>query len=938
MPFKQLHPLIQEKLISSGMIRPTEAQQRAIPEILNGSHVLLIAPTGIGKTEAAVLPIFHRFLKLRDEAASKGKTISGISILYITPLRALNRDMLRRMKEWGESLNINVAVRHGDTTSYQRTKQSRNPPDFLITTPETLQIMLTGKRLREHLGNVKAVVVDEIHELATDDRGAQLMVALERVAERAGEFQRIGLSATVGDPVKVGNFLGGIRRHISIVQIAARNQKEVLVDSPEVTDEDRERATELKVTPELAASLKMAEELITSHRSVLFFTNTRDTAENIASRFSILSPELKIGVHHGSLSKYFRLEIEEGFKKGELQALICTSSLELGIDVGATDLVLQYNSPRQVERFLQRLGRSGHKTDLTSKGIIIATGPDEIAESMVIGRRALVEGLTGVNIRNSPLDVCANQIVAFTMEYGRIEVEKAWEILRRSFPFRHMKLEALLEIVTELSHIGIIWSDGEYIGKGRNSINYFYRNISMIPDQKTYPVRDITTGRIVGTLDEAFAFSLKDYSNFIMRGIGWNYVGVEDGVVLAEPSTHLGHLPDWTGEDIPVPFSVAQEVGEIRRALSEKSILPDEILNNYPISENALEVLIDYIDRQITEGITVPDDRLITVENGGKLCIVNACLGSKVNETLGNLLSALISARLGTGVRFATDPYRIIMESSVRIDPEFVIGILKEFQPASLREVLYRVMKNSSSFRWQFFHVARKFGIISHDADIRLIDMEKIMGKFQDSFPYTEAFNKVLFQTLNIRRTREVLRDIQHGRIELRITPVSPIGNEGLLSMRRFMSPERADHSILMALKARLENNHAYLLCMNCGASMRVQISGLREPIRCHRCGSPMIATIPGYNSRLREIVTSKIRKGDSALKPGDKKQFRELMKNASLVKEHGRKAVMVLSARGIGPTTASRILAKPGSDEDEMLKEILRAEVNFARTHQFWD
>ncbi|HIE41425.1 MAG TPA: hypothetical protein EYP80_02050 [Candidatus Aenigmarchaeota archaeon] len=405
-----------------------------------------------------------------------------------------------------------------------------------------------------------------------------------------------------------------------------------------------------------------------------------------------------------------------------------------------------------------------------------------------------------------------------------------------------------------------------------------------------------------------------------------------------EPSSRLGSLPAWTGEDIPVPFTLAQEVGKLRRVLSEKSITFRELLESYPVSETALEKVMDYIDRQIAEGIPVPDDRLITIENGGKLCIINACLGSKVNDTLGNLLSALLTTRLGTSVAFATDPYRIIMESSVRIDPSYVVEILMKFNPSSLRGVLYTAMRNSSSFRWQFFHVAKKFGIISHDADIRSIDIEKVMGKFKDTLPYTEAFNKVIHQTLDIRRTKEVLRDIQHGRINLRITPISPMGNEGLLNMKRFMNPERADHTILMALKSRLESNHAHLLCMNCGASLRVTVSSISEPIRCHRCGGSMIAAVNGYNSRFKRILSISLKKGERALRAEDRKLLKELMTNANLVKEYGKKAIVILSGRGIGPATASRILSRLYMDEDEMLKEILKAEINFARTHQFWD
>lgn len=952
MPFEKLHALIRKNLVSKGMVTPTHAQKEAIPEILNGSHVLLIAPTGIGKTEAAVLPVMHNFLLEREphsEQTSKSQfnsaaiptsgpedSESGISILYITPLRALNRDMLRRMKEWGEALDMEIAVRHGDTTQSERTRQSKHPPDFLITTPETLQIMLTGSRLVKHLSHVKWVIVDEVHEMAMDDRGAQLSVALERLVERAGEFQRIGLSATVGDPKKVGLFLTGVSRHISIVKIESLNRKEVIVDRAEVTEEDGEQSDQLQVWPELIAALRQSKDLITHHRSTLLFVNTRDTAEIISSRMKLYDPDLPMGIHHGSLAKDTRVEMEEAFKNGTIRALICTSSMELGIDVGITDLVIQYNSPRQVERFLQRLGRAGHRTDLVSKGHILAVGPDEVAESMVIARKSLKEALEPIDIRYTPLDVCANQLVALTMEYRKFEIRNAFSIMKRSFPFRYLKESAFLEIVHELTAAGIIWSDEEFFGKGKRSINYFYNNISMIPDQKTYLIRDITTRKIVGTLDEAFAISLESKGTFIIRGNNWNFVKIESGEVLVEPTADLGILPDWVGEDIPVPLSVAKEVGKIRRKFADKTESPEEIASSYPVTSAAFSQLEFLIERQIEEGLPVPTDTLVTIENGGKLCIINCCFGSKVNETFGQILSGLISARQGTAIRFTTDPYRVIMESSRRIDPNLVIEIIQTFPASTLRSMLFKLLRNASYLKWQFFHVARKFGIISADADLHHINLNSLMDRFRETSVYREALNKVLWDKMDVIRTREIIEKMQDGAIEIRTTPISPIGIEGLENRRELMNPDRASHTILQALKARLESNQTVLVCMNCGSSIRHRIRELPNHLVCQSCGGNMLASISSFDREGRALVRKKIVK-KKRLKADEQKEFKVLMTNASLVREYGKSAVVVLAGRGVGPRTAGRILGKMFTDEYDMFREVLKAEVNFARTSQFW-
>ena len=238
MVFELLDERIRKVLKEKDIHEPTGPQRQAIPHVLRGEHLLLVAPTGIGKTEAAMLPIFHTLLQ------SEGP---GIRCLYITPLRALNRDMLRRLEEFGQALGIEVAVRHGDTSTSERSRQSRNAPDILITTPETLQVMFSGKRLREHLKNIRFVVIDEIHELAEDERGAQLSIALERMVKEGGEFQRIGLSATVGSVQEVANYLGGVGRQVTIVRAHVSKDLRITVQSPEVLSKDKDLAGTLLI-------------------------------------------------------------------------------------------------------------------------------------------------------------------------------------------------------------------------------------------------------------------------------------------------------------------------------------------------------------------------------------------------------------------------------------------------------------------------------------------------------------------------------------------------------------------------------------------------------------------------------------------------------------------------------------------------------------------
>ncbi|MDM7912966.1 MAG: DEAD/DEAH box helicase, partial [Methanotrichaceae archaeon] len=291
-------------LAEQSISEPTMPQVLAIPAILRGENVLLIAPTGTGKTEAAALPVFHKILTRERE---------GIRAIYITPLRALNRDMLRRFQEWGEKLKVSVAVRHGDTGKTDRRRQALQPPDFLITTPETLQVMLTGKRLRKNLSTVKMVVVDEVHELASSKRGSQLAVLLERLVELAGDFQRVGLSATVGSPEEVARLLAGTRRRCKVVRADVERSNDFRVVSPQPTRADFALAGQLECDPRLAAQIHWIRETVKA-KKCLIFVNTRQAAEVLGSRFRQLGEP--IGVHHGSLSVGARVEAKEAFKGG----------------------------------------------------------------------------------------------------------------------------------------------------------------------------------------------------------------------------------------------------------------------------------------------------------------------------------------------------------------------------------------------------------------------------------------------------------------------------------------------------------------------------------------------------------------------------------------------------------------------------------------------
>ncbi len=913
MAFELLNPTIRSFLADQDIHEPTGPQAEAIPHILEGENLLLVAPTGIGKTEAAMLPVFHLLMQ------TPGK---GIKCIYITPLRALNRDMLRRLEEYGGALGIKVAVRHGDTSQGERTRQSRSPPDVLITTPETLQIMFTGKRLREHLSRVQFVVVDEIHELADDERGAQLSVGLERLVGLAGEFQRIGLSATVGTMDEIAASLGGVGRDVTMVRHDVSKDMDITIQSPRATDDDRALSGELQGDPELIACMRRAKELIDAHRSTLFFVNTRDTAEALALRYHLWDQGGDVGVHHGSLSKDVRMEMEDRFKAEDLKALICTSSLELGIDIGATDFAIQYNSPRRVARLIQRMGRAGHHVGGRTEGAIIASNADEIAEGMVIARRALAGEVEPLRVRPAPLTVLANQLVAMARS-GPVLLDDAYATVHRSHPFRELERPDFDAVVSTLESIHLLFVDGDRYRRSRRGMQYFFDNISMIPDERTFMVRDLSTRKVVGTLDESFVASFAEpYATFITRGRTWRILEVKEDELLVEQVNEIGSIPSWVGEDIPVPCSVAQEVGRLRRTGD---------MTGYTADADSMSKLEDYLQEQRSEG-PMPSDRLITIEIGKRLVIIHSCSGSRVNMTLSKLLSVLLTARLGESVGVTTDPYRIILELPRDLGAGIIVDTLRSIDPGSLGALIHLVMRNSSHLRWRFVYVAKKFGVIDRDADYRAINMRKLFDIYEGTPVCDEALAKVMWEDLAMEDTAHLLRDVRDGRVSLEVTRVTTIGRAGLSHSKELIQPQRANRSILMALKHRLEGEVSHLTCLSCRNQWRMRVADAPPKAVCPRCGGRMVATLPTYD---RDKVSLLDRRKPTA---EELKDIGRLSRNANLVREYGPRAIMTLAGRGIGPDTAARILSGYHDDEEDLLRDILAAEIQYAKTKRFWD
>jgi len=928
--FSQLHSQIRAMLADQAILEPTLPQEEAIPAILAGENVLLIAPTGTGKTEAAALPIFHKILAGERQ---------GTQAVYITPLRALNRDMLRRFHEWGEKLHVTVAVRHGDTSQADRRRQALKPPDLLITTPETLQIMLTGKLLRKNLSTVRTVVVDEVHEMASTKRGSQLAVLLERLAENAGDFQRIGLSATVGSPEVVAKLLVGTGRSCRIVQTVVERASDFRVVSPQPSRADYAMASTLECDPRLAAQIRFIREMVRT-RKCLIFVNTRQAAEVLGSRFRQLGEP--IGVHHGSLSVEARVEAEEAFKGGALQGLICTSSMELGIDIGDVDHVIQYSSPREVSRLLQRVGRAGHRIGLVSSGTIIATCADDVAEGAAIARRAAAGELEPIKIHEKPTDVLANQIVGLEMDFGDIPLEKVHRIVTRAYPFRDLTQDELKAVVDQIEEHRLVRQDGGILQRTRKAREYYIENLSMIPDEKRYNVYDVVGRRSVGTLDEAFVVSFaQPGASFVTKGEIWEITEIEENEIKVVPIHRSGEIPSWTGEEIPVPFDVAQEVGRIRRMIREtlesgasEQTAMDELCGRYPLDDEAAAELVDLVKKQLDQNLPVPDESCVVVEGGGEGAIVNCCFGHKTNDTLGRVITSILSAKFGSSVALQIDPYRIELTLPKSLLAEEIAKIIEDLDPDYVEPILEMTLKNTTLLRWKMVHVARKFGAFSRDIDYQRVSMAKLLAVFEGTPMYREALREIYHDRLDILRAKNMLERMRSGSIKIITSSLSPIGTGGRGGGRDVTSPEHADAAVIDLLKNRIMNDRVLLFCVNCKKwkSMRL-VERVPEQPECPLCGSRMVAALKPWEEEEIKVV----KKPEKKKTAEDRRRTKRVFRNANLVLSYGKTAAIALASRGLGPDTAARVIGKRQRDELEFYRDILKAEREYARTKRFW-
>ncbi|MEN2974721.1 MAG: DEAD/DEAH box helicase [Candidatus Caldarchaeales archaeon] len=914
----------------------TPPQLYAIPKIIEGKNILLIAPTGTGKTEAVLLPILSKMLVEADG--------HGIKLLYITPLRALNRDLLDRIDWWAHRLDLKVAVRHGDTASRERRIQTISPPDILITTPETLQVILTAKVLRNYLRSVRWVIVDEVHELATDKRGAQLSIALERLRLITSlDFQRIGLSATIGSPSKVAEYLVGEGREFEIIDASVTRSMKIDILYPTPDSEDYDMAEKLGVFPDVASRLRTIKRLIDEHESTLIFTNTRPLAEILTNRFRLWDQQMPVGIHHGSLSKSTRITAEHGLKSGELVGIICTSSLELGIDVGRIDLCIQYNSPREVTRLVQRIGRSGHSLEKTAKGAIIVMDSDDALESMVISRRARDNQLEDVLIPVNSLDVLMHQVAGLLIEYGRMKIDDILTIFKRSYNFKDLTIDTLRDLLQHMSTLGIAEVRNGTVSKPRNSMllyEYYFSNLSMIPEEHQYLVIEEKSGEPVGILDEEFVAEYGEPgTRFILTGRVWEILHMEvDRIYVSAIEDYEGAVPSWVGDEIPVPYEVAQEVGALRREYAERRLSgedPKSIINDftdrYSVGKDVVYRAFREVEEHLEKEIPVPTDKTIFIEYTDPYVIFHIHGGLKANRTIQKVLAYTISEKVGAPIFGQQNPYRIVFRSK-HITDRTVIDSIREVLEDGFEEKVKKAVESSTLFKRRLIHVARKMGVIKSEASIADLNLNQFSETLKDTVVYREALNYTLFHDFDLEASRRLLEDLLKGRIKLVEWSNISSGPSPLakITLSRFehegeiTSSEGMKKLVVTSVKTRLLYEPWIQACTDCFEYYeKVLVKDMKEKTLCPVCGSDRIGIA---RCELEDVLGLIARKG-RPINRKEKKILAEFRRSSVLIQRYGRAAAIVLSSRGLTWKEAVEILKVEGKESWKLVELIIEAE-----------
>ncbi|WEK55892.1 MAG: DEAD/DEAH box helicase [Candidatus Cohnella colombiensis] len=852
----KFHPVI-SSWFQETFGEPTEVQCEAWQSIRQGNHTLIAAPTGSGKTLAALLPCLDQYV----QSSFNGEQTKGVYILYISPLKALNNDIHHHALKFVEQLDqlaadlqvdwpgIRSAVRTGDTSQSMRSAILRRPPQLLVTTPESLYLLLTSEKGRVILQTVRHVIVDEIHDLAANKRGSHLSLSLERLTALCiTPPQRIGVSATQKPIARVAQFLGGWEkvpdsgtnhsstlqpRHVSIVESAMDKTFRVQITMP---DPSKPVATREAVWLPLLDRIVQA---MDGCRSVLIFANSRRLCERVCLRLNDHVGYEIARSHHGSMSRERRLEVEQLLKDGELRCIVATSSLELGIDIGHIDLVIQLDSPIEAARGIQRMGRAGHAVGDVSNGILLGRQKALLPELAVLSKQIKQRDIEPIQIPQQPMDVLSQQLLAM-VAIEDWNVEQVYQIIRRSDSYHLLKLAQLEEIVQVLSGYYpfvrplLDWERGtNMLLRRKNTAIATFTGVGTIQQSSSYPVHHLESRAHLGELDEEFIHESRVGDVFLLGSGSWMIREIRsDRVYVSEAGNRFSEIPFWRNEAGGRSFLLGQQIGAFLREIAERLQLVDEqnesqaldpndpifdyLLDQYGMERIAAEEMLSFIRSQY-HACGLPTDRQIIIEhyrdvmNQTHVILHNHC-GRKVNRAW------LLAIERQFDKLFPYRMYANAKDNGIEfVLPEWDaswLQVIGQVTPSNFEELLSEAVTGSPLLAINFRNIAETALLLSRSFTRVPTWQKRLRGEqlLRDCLPYAEQFpflreamDQCLYVDLAFNELKQLLTEIQEGKQKLVIRETafpSPFATQFLADYvnMRIYEGDGVDESIQLQL------------------------------------------------------------------------------------------------------------------------------------------
>lgn len=801
--YKKLHPWVRQ-WFDENFDDFTPAQKQAIVEIHNKKNILISSPTGSGKTLTAFLSIISELVTL----SQKEELTDNVYCIYISPLKALDNDIEKNLEEplkgiekiAGRELGIRKAVRTGDTSQYQRQKMLKKPPHILITTPETLSILLVAPKFREKLSPVKYVIIDEIHSLADNKRGVHLSLSLERLHHLIGGFTRIGLSATVSPLEEVAKFLVGfeygVERDCLVASINYLKELDIEVISP-VSDIVLADSEDTRL-----ATYDILDDLIQENKTTLIFTNTRSGTERFVYNLKTMYPSHynsnNIMAHHSSLSKEVRLETENKLKNGELKCVISSTSLELGIDIGYIDLVVLINSPKSVSRALQRIGRSGHRLHEKSKGKIIVTDRDDLVECSVLLKDAKEGKIDKINIPKNCLDVLAQHIYGMAIE-NPWDIDYAYDVIRKSYCYKDLTRDDYEDVLSYMAgeyseleeryvyaKIWIDYKENTFGKRGKLARALYSTNIGTIPDSSGVLVK--CDGETVGKIEEDFMERLKKGDTFVLGGNTYRFNYGKGMTINVSPASGPPTIPSWFSQQLPLSFDLAMDIQRFRAHMdskfqyrrSKEEIM--EFIHEYLyVDDFAANSIYEYFVEQYKYA-KIPSNRKMLIEyytgfGGKKFVIFHSLFGRKVNDALSRATAYLVAKRYNANVTISISDNGFYLSSDGKIGG---LESFRELTPENFRNILTQSLSKTETLASRFRHCAGRslMTLRRYKGKSKSVGRQQVRGKIllkfveemDDNFPIlSEARRETLEDYMDVENAEKVIQWIANEEMEIKV-------------------------------------------------------------------------------------------------------------------------------------------------------------------------